>query len=592
MTSKAKDRASWILVVASMILLFLFVGYWNVSSYSREKNKLADDVQIQLQLAYTEIKDSELVYFIKTHLSGVKDGKDILDSISIFFHSDREINASQIEFSNAVDTNLDSIALFVETGKTIPSSHIDFHNELATNQELNPLKKDSAIIIGLEIDTTLISAFENDTCYQNGEFAFITTSKFKSTTRTKEVEANQETPKPIFDIKGIEINNDNGPSGYRYQWNKDSSRTMTMIESEDSFPVRLELLATNADSISNSPRFFDFGEDRRHTSVDKTYALFKTKLEENHLPNTFEVISRPNQALKGMKVTYTASGLAIKDWSIDLQQYTIYILKKMLPTLLFSLLLLGIITLAFWTLIRNWTRQNRLVLVKNEFINNMTHELKTPIATVGVALEAISNFDLSQEQEKTKEYLEMSRSEINRLSILVDKVLTIAAFDATKAPMSLENVILEKIINDNIHAVQFPLQSAGGTLNFSNHTHNSMVKGDEVHLSNVIHNMIDNAIKYCQEKPEIEITLEEATSNYLITIKDNGLGIPKEYQDKIFDRFFRVPTNDTHDVKGHGLGLNYAQNVIEGHGGKIDVKSKENQGTTFIISLPKSNSDV
>ena len=327
-------------------------------------------------------------------------------------------------------------------------------------------------------------------------------------------------------------------------------------------------------------------------SVDKIYALFKEKLEELQLPSQFVVVNDPTSLPDGLRIKYHSAGMGFSNWMIDLQRYQPFLLRKMVPTLLFSLFLLGMIGLAFWSLITNWIKQHRLSVVKNEFISNVTHELKTPIATVGVALEAISNFDLSREEEKAKEYIDITRNEVNRLSLLVDKVLNVAAFDSNAAKLNLEKVDLNKIIKDIIRSLKLQFDSKNAKVEYHSENNDAVIVGDPLHMSNVVYNIVDNALKYSGTNPEIQLRLEENDNELILSVADNGKGIPKEYLDKVFDRFFRVPNDDIHDVKGHGLGLNYVKNVIEGHGGKITVSSQESIGTTFKITLPKSMEDA
>ena len=537
MPSKIKNKTPWILVIASMILLFMFVGYWNISSYAKEKTKLAEDVEIQLQLAFTETKDSELIYFIKTQLtSGDKDGK-FLDSISIFFDS------------NPFLSN--------------PNDSIDqMKNELKHSQTEN----DTSIIIDIVKNCHDTLRYFNN--LSNKEIRVISTSAVNSIQVDSLEIKDSDSSKLEFRLKQINLNQ--LPKFNRNQnlLISDSSFVFNWDNDEDSFPSRFNsLLDFESDSFPSS-----FKINSRpllaQTSVDKTYELFRKKLIANNLPSSFNIINDPRSKSEGLRVIYESNGFGFSDWTIDLQQYQIFIFKKMIPTLLFSLFLLGIIGLAFWTLLRNWIKQNRLVVVKNEFINNMTHELKTPIATVGVALEAISNFDLSTEQEKTKEYIDISRNEISRLSLLVDKVLNIATFDSKEITLKSEAIDLDQIIQNNLQSMKLQLDGKNTEINYQNNTANPIVLGDKLHLNNAVHNIIDNAFKYSGTNLKINIAINESQQNLKLTFADNGKGIPKEYHNKIFDRFFRVPSEDRHDVKGHGLGLNYVQNVIQNHGGK------------------------
>ncbi|MDF1697909.1 MAG: HAMP domain-containing sensor histidine kinase [Saprospiraceae bacterium] len=565
MTTIRRHITPWALVILSMVMLILFVGYWNYSTYLKEKQKLANDVEIQLQLAYTEVKDSELILFIKTQLSD-----------SLFFN-----------------TNFpDSISFLLDEHPMFPSL-----------QTLQARKTIDTLPDNLEGDTTIVFDFsikkggmpERQLQGRGNQVTIVASSHLNSNIlENLSKEESNDSSKIEFDIRQIDIKGNPNKRMLDYRVWTDSNTNKKWFTKNDSI-LEETIFSTLQDSLGDLNSRNTIASQisgNTHTSVDKTYALFNQKLKENNLPIDYEVVSFPDQPEKGLRITYHSNGLSFSDWTIDLLQYKVYILKKMLPNLLFSLILLGIISLAFWTLLQNWIKERRLALVKNEFINNMTHELKTPIATVGVALEAISNFDLTKEGDKTKEYVEMSRSEINRLSLLVDKVLNIAAFDSSNAPLNKEEVNLDSIISDNLHAMKLQIDQQNAVVEFNNNCTISKVIGDHMHLTNVIHNMLDNALKYSSEQPKITISLDEHLNHYSMIIADNGPGIPKAYQDKIFDRFFRVPTHDIHDVKGHGLGLNYVQNVIQMHGGNITVESAAQKGTSFTISLPKMAQDV
>ena len=565
MSLKNKNHTPWFLVVTSMVLLFLFVGYWNVSTYLKEKKQLVDDVEIQLQLAYTETKDSELVYFIKTQLSENGNNEGLPDSISIFFDSN--------PFSPNTKSRFD---------------HSDPDNFLESDN-----KRDTTIIIDLEYDDRDSSLPE--VTNTNTEITVISSSNVSSII-VDSLTFNESIPSKVefrlqqVNIKGI-------PDAHTQQnrfWVDSNSTTTPWLFQNDSLPSSYNsVFDIDCDTLSSPFRFESHLRNHPSSaSIAKTYELFKQKLIANNLPSSFDIIKEKNAKKNGLRITYESRGFGFKDWVIDLKTYQSFIFKRMIPTILFSLFLLGIISLAFWTLLRNWIKQNRLVVVKNEFINNMTHELKTPIATVGVALEAISNFDLSTEQEKTKEYIDISRKEISRLSLLVDKVLNIASFDSKEIALKSEVVDINKIIQSNIQSMKLQLDDKNAQIEFNNTVAHPIILGDKLHVDNAIHNIIDNALKYSRSNPKIDIAIKEDSNNLILTFKDNGKGIPKEYHNKVFDRFFRVPSDDKHDVKGHGLGLNYVQNVVQSHGGKISLDSTEDLGSIFTITLPKSDSNV
>ncbi|MEL6989408.1 MAG: HAMP domain-containing sensor histidine kinase, partial [Bacteroidota bacterium] len=235
----------------------------------------------------------------------------------------------------------------------------------------------------------------------------------------------------------------------------------------------------------------------------------------------------------------------------------------------------------------NLNKQKQLAEMKSEFISNMTHELKTPIATMGVALEALSDFGGMNDPKRKAEYLDISKHELNRLEILVDKVMQMSSIENNELKIEMESLDLKSLSEKMIKSMRLQFENAQVQLTQNIEGNNFNVKGDKMHLTNVLYNLLDNALKYSKENPTIHFKLKEEPKHIVFEIEDNGIGIKPEYQKKIFDRFFRVPTNDIHNVKGHGIGLNYVADIIEKHHGEIKLKSEENKGTCITISLPK-----
>lgn len=262
-----------------------------------------------------------------------------------------------------------------------------------------------------------------------------------------------------------------------------------------------------------------------------------------------------------------------------------YILTKMVWTLVGSLVLLVLTTICFIYMLRTILKQKKLSEVKNDFINNMTHELKTPIATVYAAVEAMQNFNALNDQRKTQTYLDISKQELQRLSDLVEKVLHIASEEREEIELYREdtdlNEIMDTIITNHQLKTNRPVQ-----FRYDNLIGDRLVDVDRTHLSNAINNLVDNAIKYSGELPVVHIRSSIENGNLTIRVKDNGIGIPKTYQESIFDTFFRVPTGNLHNVKGFGLGLSYVKKIIELHGGRITVHSEPDKGSEFIIQIP------
>jgi signal transduction histidine kinase len=262
-----------------------------------------------------------------------------------------------------------------------------------------------------------------------------------------------------------------------------------------------------------------------------------------------------------------------------------YILTKMIWTLIGSLLLLVLVTICFIYMLRTILKQKKLSEIKNDFINNMTHELKTPIATVYAAVEAMQNFNALNDQKRTQSYLDISKQELQRLSDLVEKVLHIASEENEEIEIFREetdlNEVIDSIITNHQLKTNRPVQ-----FRYDNLLGDRLVFVDRTHISNAISNLVDNAIKYSGDHPAVSIRCSIENGTLTIRVKDNGIGIPKMYQENIFDAFFRVPTGNLHNVKGFGLGLSYVKKIIMLHGGTITVTSEQEKGSEFIIHIP------
>jgi two-component system phosphate regulon sensor histidine kinase PhoR len=265
-----------------------------------------------------------------------------------------------------------------------------------------------------------------------------------------------------------------------------------------------------------------------------------------------------------------------------------YLTKKLISPILFSLFLVSITIVSFVLLYRNLQRQRKLTEIKNEFISNITHELKTPIATVGVAIEALRNFNAINDPQRTKEYLDISQNELQRLSLLVDKVLKLSMFENKEIELKYELLDLKAVVDEVVSSMRLQIEKNHATVSV-NTEGNTSLQGDRLHLLSVIFNLLDNALKYGNGNTAIKFELKERENEVELSVADNGIGISPEYKDKVFEKFFRVPLGDTHNTKGYGLGLSYVSHVIQRHKGKIEVESQPGLGSKFIITLPKQS---
>jgi two-component system phosphate regulon sensor histidine kinase PhoR len=249
-------------------------------------------------------------------------------------------------------------------------------------------------------------------------------------------------------------------------------------------------------------------------------------------------------------------------------------------------LIITVIFLLFFYILRTIFYQKKLSEIKNDFISNMTHEFKTPISTISLAVEVLGDTGLEKSADKTKRYLGMIRDENKRLGILVENILQTAVLDKGKLKLKPVAVNLHEMLPEVLGSSQLQLEMRQARVRLDMLAENPVIMADKVHLSNIIHNLVDNALKYCEKTPEIEITTANLPDGVTVSVKDNGIGIARENQRKIFEKLYRVPTGNVHNVKGFGLGLSYVKAIAEQHGGSVSVQSQPGVGSVFTLFLP------
>jgi two-component system phosphate regulon sensor histidine kinase PhoR len=241
----------------------------------------------------------------------------------------------------------------------------------------------------------------------------------------------------------------------------------------------------------------------------------------------------------------------------------------------------------FWITFTTIIRQKKMAVIKTDFINNMTHELKTPISTISLACEVLNDDSVSKTREKTVHFVNVIREENKRLETLVENVLQTAVLDKGGLKLKKGWVGIHEVVEEVVDKMEVHANQKGGGIVVKLEALEDEIFADKFHLSNVIRNLIDNAIKYSEEV-DIEVKTSNFEGNMVIEVKDNGIGIAKDELGKIFDKLYRVPTGNIHNVKGFGLGLNYVKAVVSGHKGSVKVNSKIGSGTVFTVSLPKN----
>ena len=271
---------------------------------------------------------------------------------------------------------------------------------------------------------------------------------------------------------------------------------------------------------------------------------------------------------------------------VDFPKRSGYLIKQtgimVIPSIILTSLLIAIFVYTILIILR----QKKLSLIKNDFINNMTHELKTPIATISLASQMLEDTGVSNTPNTIAHVAKVISQESKRLGFQVEKVLQMAVFNEGKLKLKFRELHLNEIVNKVYTNFEIRVKSKNGVLSADLSASMDEINGDEVHITNVIFNLLDNALKYSKEEPQIKLATATKKDFVVISVKDNGIGIAKDHQNQIFERFFRVPTGNVHDVKGFGLGLSYVKKIVDAHNGKIKVESILNKGTKFSLYFP------
>lgn len=262
-----------------------------------------------------------------------------------------------------------------------------------------------------------------------------------------------------------------------------------------------------------------------------------------------------------------------------------FLLGKMQLTIFFTIVL--VLTFLFFSYVM-WIilRQKRLSEMQKDFINNMTHEFKTPISTIKISAEVFLNNPTIKSDERLSRYANIISEQNKRLNRQVEKVLQLAKIERQNFELKREKVDLRKLLLRILDSTALNIEKQGGTLHYDIDEGNMTILADPLHLTNILHNLLDNAIKYCKDKPEISLEAKIMPQHIQLCISDQGIGIPKEHQNRIFDKFYRVPTGNVHNVKGFGLGLYYVKSICIAHGWKIQLKSEPEVGTAITIYIP------
>ena len=263
-----------------------------------------------------------------------------------------------------------------------------------------------------------------------------------------------------------------------------------------------------------------------------------------------------------------------------------YLLRTMWLLLTVSTMFILVIIFSFSFTVSTIIRQKKVSEIKNDFINNMTHELKTPISTISLACQALSDPDIKMREGIVDNYINVIADENKRLAMVVENVLRTAVMDKGELKLKIVDMNVNEVVDQVLQNMKIQLERRGGSFITDLQATNTIVQADKIHLTNVVFNLVDNALKYTEKIPVIKVGTRNEAQGIVVFVEDNGIGISKENQRKIFDKLYRVPTGNIHNVKGFGLGLSYVKAIVDKHNGWIKVNSELNKGSRFEILIP------
>ena len=313
--------------------------------------------------------------------------------------------------------------------------------------------------------------------------------------------------------------------------------------------------------------------------------LFTFQMHQNGWNFSSQWINNSDSDKKAANAIFIKSNFFTDANGLVISNYKHYLFWKLLPQFLFVLILLAITATAFLVTFKSLKAQIKLSILKDDFISNISHELKTPIATVKVALEALNNYNIIDDPKLSREYLGMATSEMDRLELLATRVLNTSLLDAGKIYLQQETHNLKTMVEEILQNMQPRFRQNEAKVFFTATGNNFLVNIDKLHMQGVLVNLLDNSLKYRLAPVNININLTEDNGAVQLSLTDNGPGIPDEYLKKVFEKFFRVPTGNRHNTKGHGLGLSYAAQVMRLHNGNIQVNNIPEGGCIFTLTF-------
>ncbi|QTE22032.1 sensor histidine kinase [Polaribacter cellanae] len=527
------QKYRWILylIVITIITTIVVQGYWNYKNYEENKRLVTNEIQLSLDNAieeyYSSLAKSDFLTIINSNVS--KDSTTKSNTLKDIFKKIKK-NTSKKENTRVTFNNL----------------------KIITDENLSKEKKDSMMNSVKKFVTQFNS--KSDPLHQIKKDSLKIFTQF------------------IDDKNGYTLNSDGAKTTVKHYRGKKATNSLKILTNLE--PIFISFLNQSVE--------YNKIDSLIENQLVKKQIDIKTSF--HHLKKDTLFHQTKDSVLTSEKFYVSSNSTFVKhgeSFQLFFNNPSYEALKRSFFGIFLSLLLSLAVIASLFYLLKIINQQKELASIKNDLISNITHEFKTPIATVSTAIEAIENFNVLDDKEKTKKYLAMSTVQLKKLHQMVEKLLETATLDSEQLLLKKETVDIIEIIEKLV--IRHQLLSTSKNISFSTNLQPVYANVDVFHFENAVSNLIDNAVKYGGD--EIEVTINSILNTTEISVADNGNGIDKNQQEKIFDKFYRVPKGNTHDVKGFGIGLYYCKKIIEKHDGSLHLSTTKNN-TIFKINLP------
>ena len=512
-----------LLMSFSLIGIILMQGYWIYSSWQNKEEEFSLAVNRTLREVVDEIQSRELNDYVYTY-------QMLIDSIG----TPDESNFTDV-FLFLDEDQSSNLSTFFAYGILEEDYNINLPNNLSNrygDQELKDYKAVKTTIVNKNI-------FDRRENRLNASI-----SKLKS-------------------VEDIDI--------FKFEKYKSAFQ-----EYASSLPIHKRTTSREIQALLNQ------GFNDRNIITPYEFGIYSNDLSTKVKSNNYlEKQSGPKYSIPFL---YDSSSPVKYDLVVSFPDKQEYVLSGIIGVATLSFMLTLVIIVISTSALYQIIKQKKLSEIKSDFINNISHEFKTPIATINLALDAMSS-SKDNLNDKFNSYLGMIREENSRMLSQVENILTISQLEKSSNPFEMEDTDIHEVIEDAIEHVKLIVDSRKGSIKISLDAINSLISGNSNHLENIIINILDNAVKYTQDNPHIIISSSNSEGNIIICIEDNGIGMDKNIQKLIFEKFYREQNGNIHDTKGHGLGLSYVKKIIDFHNGKISLESKKGVGTKFYLTL-------